>query len=150
MCSAHMASRWLGRLFGKLFSSAFSGPPLGRPAWLCPGPAKMEKKIAAKISKLGPKRSPEGPTSLQNGAWRLLGGLGAPCLLGSPGVPWSPPGRLLERIGRLRNRVWPKSQASSTVQRFSRFLRPPGDLLGDPGPPLESSERLWGAFGGID
>ena len=29
--------------------SGCSGPPLGRPAWLCPGPAKMEKKIAAKM-----------------------------------------------------------------------------------------------------
>ena len=90
MCSAHLACRWLGRLFGKLFSTAFSGPPLGRPAWLCPGPAKMEKKIAAKMLltsvEIGSKTLPGGSKIAPK--W-LLEACGWP--LGSWGLSWGLP-----------------------------------------------------------
>ena len=89
MCSAHLACRWLGRLSGKLYSTAFSGPPLGRPAWLCPGPAKMEKKIAAKMLltsvEIESKMLPGGSKSFQNGSKGLQALLGA-SLLGALGA----------------------------------------------------------------
>ena len=125
LCTSGMQVAW--KTFGKLFSTAFSGPPLGRPAWLCPGPAKMEKNIAAKMlltsveigfktlpggSKIAPKwlleacgcpwapgASPGASLGPPPGTLLALGTLlGAPWeLLGSPGVPWSPLGWLLER-----------------------------------------------------
>ena len=95
MCSAYLACRWLGRLFGKLFSTAFPGPPLGRPAWLCPGPAKMEKKIAAKMLltsvEIGSKTLPGGS---KNRSKMALGGLQVPPL-GRSGALLGPPGTLV-------------------------------------------------------
>ena len=109
LCTSGLQVAW--KTFGKAFSTACSGPPLGRPAWLCPGPAKMEKKIAAKMLltsvEIGSKTLPGGskiaPKWLLEGlwvpwaSWDLLGALGTlmgrpGSLLGSPGVPWSPPG----------------------------------------------------------
>ena len=108
----------------------------------------------------------------------LLGGLGAPLgrswrLLAAPpllGPPWgplggswaapgallAPPKRLLELPRRLQSRSLPKSQNSSTVQRFSVFFGPPGAhlappeaLLGLSWRPLGPSWRLLGGLSGV-
>ena len=68
----------------------------------------------------------------------------------------APPKRLLELPRRLQSRSLPKSQNSSTVQRFSRFFGPPGAhlappeaLLGLSWRPLGPSWRLLGGLSGV-
>ena len=116
-------------------------------SWVIPGPV------------------PGRPWALLGGPWAALGGswasLGPPwgALGGSwaaPGALLAPPKRLLELPRRLQSRSLPKSQNSSTVQRFSRFFGPPGAhlappeaLLGLSWRPLGPSWRLLGGLSGV-
>ena len=70
-----------------------------------------------------------------------------------PLVLLAPPG---QPLGRLQSRSLPKSQNSSTVQRFSKFFGPPGAhlappeaLLGFSWRPLGPSWRLLGGLSGV-
>ena len=128
--------------------------PLDGPCspWAAPGPGRL-------LSSPGRPGRPPGPLlAALGGSWASLGppwgALGGSWA--APGSLLAPPKRLLELPRRLQSRSLPKSQNSSTVQRFSRFFGPPGAhlappeaLLGLSWRPLGPSWRLLGGLSGV-
>ena len=136
-----------GRLPGADF-----GPPDGPCSpWAAPGPVPGRL-----LSSPGRPGRPPGPLlAALGGSWASLG---PPCggSWAAPGALLAPPKRLLEPPRRLQSRSLPKSQNSSTVQRFSIFFAPPGAhlappeaLLGLSWRPLGPSWRLLGGLSGV-
>ena len=116
-------------------------------SWPCPGPPPelSWEAWAPPWAALGGSWASLGPP------WGALGGSWA-----ATGALLAPPRRLLELPRRLQTRSLPKSQNSSTVQRFSGFFGPPGAhlappeaLLGLSWRPLGPSWRLLGGLSGV-
>ena len=144
-----LRSLW-GDLLGPLASLRADFSRLDGPCspWAAPGPVPGRL-----LSSPGRPGRPPGPLlAALGGSWASLGPPWGP-LGGSWAAPGAlfPPKRLLELPRRLQSRSLPKSQNSSTVQRFSMFFGPPGAhlappeaLLGLSWRPLGPSWRLLG------